>query len=493
MDQASSETHKAPSPETPPMKFSFRTEVRVPLLFLVTVGCILATSIYVNTRLASSAVIGRSNSLGASGYNNAQLDWKMDTAAFENTAAMPAHPTSPYYRRPNTFDRSVSRERGVMVCIHDAMLNMGLSLLRELRCLGNHELIQVYHCGEQELSAQSVELLFSLDNRLELVDVCSDLSSRGVISADMASKFRSWWIKPLAMYHTDVRHVMLLDVDDVVMKNPAVLRELEGYSTTGTTFFYDRVITGMKFLTGNDTGKIYVHKLLHGFDYARFNVSKAFAPSQHMFSTFAFKGKSIHEMDSSMVLIDKQRAGKTVMDIMFWFITEERFRFTYSWGDKETFWLAFELAHVPYFFSPWGVSVVSSMPNEDLKSHPDTLCGSILQYLPVKDSGNETAEVLYTNGKALIDPYPQGIRFIRKAKQNNLFNTVPTHMTPRQQRRAVDMTAHQGEKFNTECLVGMGATPLPDYFSQNLLRRRLHFLGIAMGVLGSVQNCETYE
>ncbi|KAH7485399.1 uncharacterized protein KRP23_4450 [Phytophthora ramorum] len=168
MDQASSETHKAPSPETPPMKFSFRTEVRVPLLFLVTVGCILATSIYVNTRLASSAVIGRSNSLGASGYNNAQLDWKMDTAAFENTAAMPAHPTSPYYR-------------------------------------------------------------------------------------------------------------------------------------------------------------------------------------------------------------------------------------------------------------------------------------------------------------------------------------LPTHMTPRQQRRAVDMTAHQGEKFNTECLVGMGATPLPDYFSQNLLRRRLHFLGIAMGVLGSVQNCETYE
>jgi hypothetical protein len=471
------------------MKPSLRPEARFPLVLLAVVGSVVLATIYVNTRLANSACVGLSNSLGPTPSNRSQLDWKMNTAAFEATKAMPTHPTSPFYRRGKTFDRSVSRERAIMVCIHDAMLNMGISLIRELRCLGNHELIQVYHCGEDELSESSVALILSLDHRIELVDVCSDMSSRGVLSTEMASKFRSWWIKPLAMYHTDVRHVMLLDVDDVVMKNPAELRSLEGYTKTGTTFFYDRVIPGMKFLTGNDTGKLYLRNLLHEFDYARFNVSKGFAPSQHVFNTFAFKGKSLHEMDSSMVLIDKERAGQTVMDIMLWFITEERFRFTYSWGDKETFWLAFELAHAPYFFSPWGVSVVSSMPNEDLKKHPDTLCGSILQFLPVQD---DPEEILYTNGKALIDPYPQGIDFVRKAKQNNLFNTVPTHMTPRQRRRERNLAAHPGQKFNTECLVGMGATPLPDYFSQNLLRRRLHFLGVAMGVHGSVQHCETY-
>ncbi|ETK95103.1 hypothetical protein F441_01995 [Phytophthora nicotianae CJ01A1] len=465
---------------------------RRPLLLLVAVASILATTIYVNTRLANNASVGLSNSLGATPYNHSHLDWKMDTAAFEDSVAAAVHPTSSFYRRGKTFDRSVSRERAAMVCLHDAMLNMGLSLIRELRCLGNRELIQVYHCGK-ELSDRSVELLFSLDNRVELVDVCSDLSSRGVISTEMASKFRSWWIKPLAMYHTDVRHVMLLDVDDVILKDPAIVRSLDGYVKTGTTFFYDRVITLRKFLTGNDTGKMYVHKLLHDFDYARYNVSEGFAPSEHMLNTFAYRGKSIHEMDSSMVLIDKKRAGKTVMDILFWFITKERFRFTYSWGDKETFWLAFEVARAPYFFSPWGVSVVNSMPNEDMKNHPDSLCGSILQYMPVQDNGSEEPEILYMNGKALIDPYPQGIKFIQKAKQNNLFNTVPTHMTPRQQRRQVDKAAYPGKKFNTECLVGMGATPLPNYFSQNLLRRRLHFLGIAMGVLGSLQHCETYK
>ncbi|KAJ8542709.1 hypothetical protein ON010_g12103 [Phytophthora cinnamomi] len=129
-----------------------------------------------------------------------------------------------------------------------------------------------------------------------------------------------------------------------------------------------------------------------------------------------------------------------------------------------------------------------------MKKHPDTLCGSILQYMPVDGNGTDgQPEVLYMNAKALIDPYPQGIEFIRKAKQNNLFNTIPTHMTPRQRRRAVNMAAYPGKKFNTECLVGLGATPLPNYFSQNLLRRRLHFLGIAMGVLGALDNCKAYD
>ncbi|GMF28066.1 unnamed protein product [Phytophthora lilii] len=441
------------------MKSPLLSNARVPLLTLAVLASVLATTIYINTTLVSNASIGLSNSLA---LNQSQVDWKMDTAAFQDTVATPAHPTSPIYRRGSMFDRSVSRERGAIVCLHDAMLNMGLSLIRELRCLGNQELIQVYHCGESELSARSVKLLFSLDNRVELVDVCSDLLSRGVISTDIASTFRSWWIKPLAMYHTDVRHVMLLDVDDVIMKDPAIVRNLEGYRKTGTTFFYDRVITAKRFLTGNDSGQAYLHKLLHEFDYARFNVSKGFAPSEHVLNTFAYRQKSIHEMDSSMVLIDKERAGQVVMDIMLWFITEERFRFI----------------------------VVDSMPNEDMIKHADTLCGSILHFVPVDDS---EGEVLYMNGKALIDPYPQGIGYVRKAKQNNLFNTVPTYMTPRQRRREVNAAAHPGEIFNTECLIGLGATPLPNSFSQNLLRRRIHFFGIAMGVLGSVQHCQKYD
>lgn len=130
------------------------------------------------------------------------------------------HPQSPYYQRGERFDRSVLRDRAVVICMHNDVLAMGLSLIRELRCMGNEELVQVYHCGQDELSAESKEILFATDNRLELVDVCSDLTERGVINKATVDKFKNWWIKPLAVYHTDVRHVMLTDVDDIIVKDP---------------------------------------------------------------------------------------------------------------------------------------------------------------------------------------------------------------------------------------------------------------------------------
>ncbi|KAG6620044.1 uncharacterized protein IUM83_05604 [Phytophthora cinnamomi] len=79
---------------------------------------------------------------------------------------------SPFHQRSHAFDTSISRDKAIVLCIHDGVLAMGVSLVRELRCLGNEELIQVYHCGLEELSDESRDLLFSIDNRLETVDVC---------------------------------------------------------------------------------------------------------------------------------------------------------------------------------------------------------------------------------------------------------------------------------------------------------------------------------
>ncbi|GMF14716.1 unnamed protein product [Phytophthora lilii] len=244
------------------------------------------------------------------------------------------HPESPFYQRGEDFDLQVQRDRAVLTCMHNGVIAMGVSLIRELRCLGNNELVQVYHCGP-ELSEEPKQLLFSVDNRLELVDVCGDLVEHGVIEEEMAGKFRNWWIKPLAMYHTDVRHVMLMDVDDISIKDPAALRDLEPYKTTGTTFFYDRVHSNCyEHVNGQDGDTHYLKKLFETFNYTRFNVTEGNSPSQHVLESFAYTGKTCHEMDSSLVLVDKERAGQTVMDIILWFITEERFRFRYSFGDK---------------------------------------------------------------------------------------------------------------------------------------------------------------
>ncbi|POM70740.1 Hypothetical protein PHPALM_12778, partial [Phytophthora palmivora] len=304
------------------------------------------------------------------------------------------------------FDRNVGRDKAVVLCMHDGVVPMGLSLVKELRCMGNHELIQVYHCFPDELSAKSREMLFAADSRLEIVDVCSDLVESGKLDEETARHFRSWWIKPLALYHSDAPEVMLLDVDDMFMRDPAVLRTTEGYRRTGTTFFYDRVLPSDHFFNHKMENNIsYLEHVLHTFDYASVGVREGYEPSEHLNQSFAYRGETAHEQDSSVVLVDKKRSGQA-MQALWWLITKERFQNSFSYGDKEAFWLSFELAKQEYFFSPWGVSVIDSSTNSDLQTHNDSLCGSIAHYMPIED---EEPEFLYVNGKALLDPFAEGL------------------------------------------------------------------------------------
>ncbi|KAL4110181.1 hypothetical protein PRIC1_001874 [Phytophthora ramorum] len=386
----------------------------------------------------------------------------------------------------------LSRDKGIIMCMNDDAVPMGLSLIRELRCLGNQELIQVYHCFPEEMSDDSISLLLGADEHLEIVDVCSDLVTRGVLTEDMAERFRNWWIKPLAVYHTDLKEVLLLDTDDIFMRDPAIIRTTEGYEQTGSVFFYDRIIPGGENFNQDLNDTHYLKALLSDFNYTKFGVQPGFSPSAHLDpnTSFAWTRQTIHEQDSSLVAIDKARAGKA-MDVMLFLITEQRFVLNFSFGDKETFWLAYELAKQNYFFSPWGVGVISSSTNEDMIKHNDTLCGSIIQYMPVED---DSPEFLYVNGKALLNPFPGPIEELYKATRNVLFNMSPTHLTPRQKRRpkGETNTGYQGD-FPGECLVGFGAEPLPAKFFPQLLRRRNFYFGIRMGLLSALAQCSMSE
>ncbi|POM60128.1 hypothetical protein PHPALM_31057, partial [Phytophthora palmivora] len=235
---------------------------------------------------------------------------------------------------------SVSKDKGIIMCLHNGAVPLGLSLVRELRCLGNKEVIQIYHCFPEEMSNASRALLLEADKNLEIVDVCTDLVAKGKLTEDRARHFRSWWIKPLAMYHTDIKEVLLLDIDDIFMRDPAALRTTEGYKRTGTTFFYDRVLSSTEFFNQNVDGEQYLKKLLNEFDYAKYGLPPGSTPSDHLNinTSYAWRRQTSHEQDSSLVAIDKSRAGQA-MEIMFFLITEQHFVHEFSYGDKETFWI----------------------------------------------------------------------------------------------------------------------------------------------------------
>ncbi|GMF55099.1 unnamed protein product [Phytophthora fragariaefolia] len=379
-------------------------------------------------------------------------------------------------------------QRGIILCLHNGIVAMGVSLIRELRCLGNQEIVQVYHCFPEEMSDENRALLTRNDSRVEIVDVCSEILAKDgpenlfMHDVKTAKAFKNYWIKPLALYYTKIKEAILIDGDAVLMRDPAVLRTMSGYVRTGTTFFRDRIAKMNRFLNKKtENGKPYIKHLIDSFPYKKLKLTDAI-PSEQLKKTFSWRGDTGHEMDSSMVLVDKTRAGKA-MEVLKELIFSTRFKLQFSWGDKESFWLAYELAHQDYFFSPWGLSLLESVPNNDL-AHPNTMCGSMAHFLPTENE-TEVAELLYVNGKALLEPFPSGVEKTVKGKRSRMFNLNPTHLTPRYRHAAFDMATSK----SFECMDNMGSVALPRYFFNRLLRRRFHYFAAETNAYEALDDC----
>ncbi|KAL4099783.1 hypothetical protein PRIC1_007582 [Phytophthora ramorum] len=415
------------------------------------------------------------------------------TAMKVQTNWLRARPSNWHLQQINTSSVTTSKSeddygRGIILCLHNGIVAMGVSLIKELRCLGNTEVVQVYHCFPDEISDESRQLLTRNDSRVEIIDVCTEiLAQKGpenlfLGNVKTAKAFQNYWIKPLALYHTKLREVILLDGDAVLMQDPAVIRTMSGYVRTGTTFFRDRVAKMNRFLNKKtEDGKPYIRYLIDSFPYEKLGLTGP-EPSEQLQTTFSYRGDTGHEMDSSMVLIDKTRAGKA-LEVLRELIFNTRFHLQFSWGDKESFWLAYELAHQEYFFSPWGLSLLESVPNNDL-AHPNTMCGSMAHFMPTEND-TELSELLYVNGKALLEPFPSGVEKTVKGKRSRMFNLNPTHLTPRYRHADFDLATSK----SFECMDNLGSVPLPHYFFNRLLRRRFHYFAAETNAYEALDDC----
>ncbi|RHY65594.1 hypothetical protein DYB30_001352 [Aphanomyces astaci] len=142
-----------------------------------------------------------------------------------------------------------SSSRGIIMCLHNCMVPMALSLVQELRTLGNTDAIHMYHCGADEMTPLSRTTVLAVDPSVQFIDVCTDMVGSGKLREDQVPSFRSYWLKPLALIHTSLDHVMLMDTDVMVFHDPALLWDVQGYKDTGTLFFRDREILIQMFLT----------------------------------------------------------------------------------------------------------------------------------------------------------------------------------------------------------------------------------------------------
>ncbi|CAK4101698.1 unnamed protein product [Aphanomyces euteiches] len=361
-----------------------------------------------------------------------------------------------------------SSVRGIIMCMHSALVPIGASLIRELRDSGATEPIQVFYCLENELSESAKAAILAADPQVEIIDLCRYLIQVNLFPDEMhARQFQNFWLKPLALVVSPFAEVMLLDVDNIFVQNPSRLWLSRAYRETGTLFFHDRVLDFSQFLN-QDVGidRTYIQDFFDSFPYSHLNLDRPKGPSTTMNASMVWNKHTAHEQDSSVVLMDKARAGTNVLRVLWYLVAHKRFLdpITYSWGDKEAFWIAYELSQVPYQFTSWNCGVVSE-PN-DIALHPTTLCGSLAQFSP--DEGNAT--LFYVNGNAIINVYRRGdghgTNWSERAK--NLLDALPQYVTPRHKRRP---TTQNRMDLDQTCLIDEGTERIDPEFLRVATKR----------------------
>ncbi|KAG0291854.1 hypothetical protein BGZ98_002829, partial [Dissophora globulifera] len=258
--------------------------------------------------------------------------------------------------------------RGIVMCVGNHYTKYARTALKTLREVVKSQLpVEIYYVGDGDLSPENRAWFEQFEN-VETIDITT------VIDNNMLS-LGGWAIKPFAMLISRFSEVVLMDSDAYFLDDPNVLFDDDGYKETGTVFFYDRTL-----FPGAGAGKK--------------NWLKSFLPtmSNHPAKTRWFGLKGDHEMESGVVVIDKQRHFLGLLAICKMNDYFERTQITYKqvWGDKETFWIALEMIQESYSFIRFRGGVI----------------GNVGDAIPYKEVLPQDEVDRYLNGETLTETNP---------------------------------------------------------------------------------------
>ncbi len=255
------------------------------------------------------------------------------------------------------FSCHLFAERGLVVACCDKYMHLlptSLEILREV--LDCRLPVEVWHSGN-ELSDHAKETL----KRFAPIRFCdvTDHYDGG------EKEYRGFQIKGLMLAKSRFDEVLLFDADVFFFQNPEVLFDSEEYKETGAYFFRDRVHKDF-FYRGNSKG---IRRYLERRD---FFLNLIPEPSQYVPKDWLHywnpkilptKSKSINSehMESGFMAVDKKRHAEGIKMVeklnLNYHVT-----YAYVLGDKETFWLGFEMVKEPYAINEdipkilWGAS-----------------------------------------------------------------------------------------------------------------------------------------
>jgi hypothetical protein len=197
--------------------------------------------------------------------------------------------------------------RGIVICGGGARyFPCAWVCIRRLRALGCTLPIEFWHLGRREMDDRMGVLLEKLGVR------CVDALRLRRIHP--MRRLGGWELKSYAIYHSAFAEVLLLDADNVPVRDPTFLFGSEGYVRTGALFWPDY---------GCPPG----------------------APA--LWRALGIRRPMEPEFESGQILADRGRCGRALA-LAKWFNEHSDFFYRHVHGDKETFHLAFRKLGQPY-------------------------------------------------------------------------------------------------------------------------------------------------
>jgi hypothetical protein len=232
---------------------------------------------------------------------------------FESTLAMRTH----------------FRGDGIVICVANRHTSMVIAMIRMIREVHRSKLpVDIFYIGDKDLSKANRKLLGSLTgvktkNILDYFD--NDIL-----------ELEGYSVKVFALLASSFRNAMLIDADTIFLQSPERIFDHPSFHTHHAVFFRDRSL-----YSPNDEMIKWFHDVLPK------------PPSEFSQEFRIFQGKTKHEQESGVVLIDKLHALPGLLAVCSLNVGKYR-KVTYKmvFGDKETFWLGFETIQRKYYFYP---------------------------------------------------------------------------------------------------------------------------------------------
>ncbi|KAI9331344.1 mannosyltransferase putative-domain-containing protein [Obelidium mucronatum] len=200
--------------------------------------------------------------------------------------------------------------------------------LREI--FGINAPIEVHYGGDADLHPKLAEAFNKLPN-VKAVNLVE-------IFPIEAAEFFWTSLKPFAILATSFRTAIYMDTDVLFFTNPIQILQSELFKKTGQLYYHDRTMLNPQWFEG-----------------PKWLSSLITSPSPSSKSLRYMNGHSVHEMDSSFMVVDKGRPGILFSLLLTCRMNSklEREKTTYvkTYGDKESFWIANELLRVPFSFN----------------------------------------------------------------------------------------------------------------------------------------------